>query len=231
MSLRRLLELRASGAGFDESLHPRGEGGKFTSSGRAIGEVLKETQKGVLLKHGDKEGWLQKQWTRQEDGKTTFDPKHLDKFQATHVTLDKPEVLKETDKALLLRHNDAEGWIPKSQIERTPDGGVRMPRWCAEKMQTTHSWVEPLSVSETESGKAYKCEVDVARPDGEPQSAIIFLPKSQVVEYQKGVPSKRGTGHGTAEHRMKIPEWLRCEKESEYEAMHTSGGLRSSLLW
>jgi hypothetical protein len=209
---------------FDETQHPRDQEGRFTSSGRAIGTVVRETDKGILLKHGDKEGWLQKRWTQKEDnGETSFDPKHLEKFQPTHVTI-KPEILKETDKAILIRHDDAEGWIPKSQIERLPDGSVKMPRWCADKLQATHEWVEADSVGESSSGKAYQLSVPVARPDGEPESATIFLPKSQVTDHS--LPTEP-----SGNHRLRIPAWLKAEKEAEYEASHSGGGFTFHLLW
>lgn len=208
-------------ASFAEDQHPRDDSGKFTSTRMAIGSVVKETDKGVLLKHGDKEGWLQKRWTQPEgEGQHSFDPKHLENFQATHVTLDKPHILKETDKALLVDHKGAEGWIPKSQIEHMPDGGMKVPKWCADKLQATHNWVDLDHVTETASGKAYKCTVPVSRPDGEPESATIFLPKSQVEEHN--LP----TGEHES-HKMKIPAWLKAEKEAEYESSRRS----FHLLW
>lgn len=184
--------------------------------------VLKETAKAKLVKHGDAEGWLMKSRMKEDGGKLILTKSQAENFNSSRVTLNNPQVLKETDSAILVNHDGKEGWLPKSQIEKDADGNIKMPRWMGSKMQETHQTVSVPHASETESGKAYKLSVDVARADGEPESATIFLPKSQVEH----------SINADGEHVFKVPAWLKSAKESEYEGNHTQGGWTTHrLLW
>ena len=41
------------------------------------------------------------------------------------------EVRRETEKAWLIFDGATEAWLPKSQVERNPDGTFTMPEWLA----------------------------------------------------------------------------------------------------
>jgi hypothetical protein len=41
------------------------------------------------------------------------------------------KVVRETDKAWLIDHGGGEAWVPKSQVEKNPDGTFTMPEWMA----------------------------------------------------------------------------------------------------
>lgn len=123
-------------------------------------------------------------------------------------------IARETEKAYLIKAKDgSEAWVPKSQV--TKDGEkLTMPDWIANKFDPpTYSFEPEFHVGETE--KAFDMRISVGRPDGEPESARVFLPKSQV-SYDK------------AGGKMSIPKWLKAAKEADFLGGETG---RGKLLW
>lgn len=43
------------------------------------------------------------------------------------------EVRRETERAWLLFDGKREAWVPKSQVEKNPDGTFTMPEWLAQE--------------------------------------------------------------------------------------------------
>jgi hypothetical protein len=129
------------------------------------------------------------------------------------ATLRGHTVVRETEKALLLRtKTGSEAWVPKSQMTVEGDK-VNMPHWVASKFQPTlHVFKPEFPVGETD--KAWKLRVSVERMDGEPETATVFLPKSQVSR--------------TADGALKAPRWLLDAKEAEISDRSTG---RTGLLW
>ena len=150
---------------------------------------------------------------------------NIQRHENGDITLSGGKVERETEKAVLLSHPEFENmWLPKSQVTMEGDK-ARIPAWLADqKLVTMHTEVETRITGETE--KAYKVDVDVQRPDGEPYGATVFLPKSLVknVGYV-GLEDNWNT------HHITIPRWLKAAKEAEFEAMHSGGGFTFRLMW